>query len=71
MDVTLPRDMDPGERAKALAQEKAYSQRLQRAGKWAHIWRVAGRYANLSIFDVADNSELHDILCCRDAARHP
>ena len=26
------------------------------------IWRIVGRYSNLSIFDVADNEELHQIL---------
>ncbi|MFC4942873.1 muconolactone Delta-isomerase [Pseudonocardia sp. GCM10023141] len=62
MDVALPLDMDPGERADTLAREKAYSQELQRAGKWPHIWRVVGQYSNLSIFDVADNGELHDLL---------
>jgi muconolactone D-isomerase len=62
MDVEIPLDMDPGERADTLAREKAYSQQLQRAGKWPHIWRIVGRYSNLSIFDVADNEELHDIL---------
>jgi muconolactone D-isomerase len=62
MDVHLPADMDPGERADTLAREKAYSQELQRTGKWPHIWRVVGKYSNLSIFDVADNGELHDIL---------
>jgi muconolactone D-isomerase len=62
MDVEIPLDMDPGERADPLAQEKAYSPQLQRAGKWPHIWRIVGRYSNLSIFDVADNEELHDIL---------
>jgi muconolactone D-isomerase len=45
-----------------LAREKAYSQELQRSGKWRHIWRIAGQYSNLSIFDVADNDELHAIL---------
>ena len=45
-----------------LAREKAYSQDLQRAGKWVHIWRVVGAYSNLSIFDVADNEELHELL---------
>jgi len=35
---------------------------LQRSGKWRHIWRVAGQYCNISIFDVASNAELHDIL---------
>ena len=38
------------------------SQRLQRDGVWRHLWRIAGRYANISIFDVESNAELHDIL---------
>jgi muconolactone D-isomerase len=62
MHVELPPDMDPGERDQTLAREKAYSQELQRAGKWPHIWRITGHYANLSIFDVRDNDELHDLL---------
>lgn len=62
MHVELPLDMDPGERDQTLAREKAYSQELQRAGKWPHIWRIAGHYSNLSIFDVRDNDELHDLL---------
>jgi muconolactone D-isomerase len=62
MDVHLPPDLDPDVRADLLAREKAYSQNLQRAGKWPHIWRIVGQYANLSIFDIADGGELHDIL---------
>ena len=62
MDVRLPAGMDPGERADLLAREKAYSQELQRSGTWPHLWRIAGEYANISIFDVADNDELHDRL---------
>jgi muconolactone D-isomerase len=62
MDVELPLDMDPGERADTLAREKSYSQNLQRAGKWLHLWRLVGQYSNLSILDVEDNEELHDIL---------
>ena len=62
MDVDLPVGMDPGERADTLAREKAYSHQLQRAGKWPHIWRIAGQYSNLSILDVADNDELHELL---------
>ena len=60
MDVDLPRDT-PG-RDDLLAREKAYSQELQRAGTWVHIWRVVGAYSNLSVFDVADNEELHEVL---------
>ena len=62
MDVKIPRDLPAEERADVLAREKAYSQDLQRRGKWRHIWRIAGQYANVSIFDVQDNAELHDIL---------
>ncbi|RZA19575.1 MAG: muconolactone Delta-isomerase [Lysobacteraceae bacterium] len=62
MDVNLPLDMDPAQSAELKASEKAYSQALQRSGKWRHIWRIAGEYANYSVFDVADNQELHDLL---------
>jgi len=60
MDVDLPLDL-PG-REDLLAREKAYSQDLQRTGKWPHIWRVVGAYSNLSVFDVTDNAELHQLL---------
>jgi muconolactone D-isomerase len=62
MDVSLPPDLDPGLRADTLARERAYSQDLQSKGKWPHIWRVVGQYANLSIFDVDSTDELHEIL---------
>lgn len=62
MDVDLPIDMDPGVRTDTLAREKAYSQQLQRDGKWPHLWRIVGQYSNLSVFDVADTAELHDLL---------
>jgi muconolactone D-isomerase len=62
MEVRLPHDM-PAERADELkAVEKARAQQLQRDGKWRHLWRVAGRYANVSIFDVESHDELHGIL---------
>ena len=62
MVVNLPLDMDKGEADRIKAEEKAYSQALQRDGRWAHIWRVVGEYANVSIFDVQSNDELHSLL---------
>ena len=62
MDVDLPLDMDPDVRADTLARETAYSQELQRSGRWLHIWRIVGQYSNLSVFDVESNEALHDIL---------
>ncbi|HEB4875872.1 TPA: muconolactone Delta-isomerase [Kluyvera ascorbata F0526] len=62
MTVNIPSSLPKVEADAIKAREKAYSQQLQREGKWLHIWRVAGLYANVSIFDVADNQELHDLL---------
>jgi muconolactone D-isomerase len=62
MDVDIPRDLDPAVRDETVAREKAYSQQLQRAGEWRHIWRVVGQYSNISVFDVASNERLHEIL---------
>ena len=62
MDVDLPRDLDPTVRQETVAREKAYSQELQRSGEWRHIWRIVGQYSNVSIFDVASNERLHEIL---------
>lgn len=62
MDVSIPRDLTPEEAADIVAKERAYSQELQNSGKWRHIWRIVGEYANCSIFDVRDNDELHQIL---------
>jgi muconolactone D-isomerase len=62
MDVRLPPDM-PAEEADALrAREREYAQALMRDGRWRHIWRIAGRYANASVFDVASPDELHALL---------
>lgn len=62
MDVDIPRDLDPDVRADTIAREKAYSQALQHQGTWRHIWRVVGRYSNVSIFDVESTDELHELL---------
>lgn len=62
MDVQLPHDMEPATAAELKRVEKARAETLQRAGKWRHLWRVAGAYANVSIFDVADTAELHELL---------
>ena len=62
MTVNIPLDMPAAVANEIKVREKAYSQELQRSGKWAHIWRVVGEYANYSIFDVPSNDELHQLL---------
>ena len=62
MTVNLPLDM-PAEQSNEIKRiEKDYAQKLQTEGKWRHLWRVVGQYANVSIFDVSSNEELHEIL---------
>jgi len=62
MTVRLPHDMPAAKADELKAREKEIAQALQRAGTWRHLWRIAGRYANVSVFDVADNAALHDTL---------
>jgi muconolactone D-isomerase len=62
MEVRLPPDMPADQADEIKAREKEYSQALQRDGRWPHIWRVAGRYASVSILDVASVDELHELL---------
>ncbi|GAB7542276.1 muconolactone Delta-isomerase [Cupriavidus sp. CuC1] len=62
MDVKMPADMPAAQADEIKAREKAYSQDLQRQGKWPHLWRVVGEYANYSVFDVESNDELHTML---------
>ena len=62
MDVRIPPGTAP-EKIKqlgALEHERARELQLQR--KWLHLWRVVGKFANVSVFDVESPTELHDIL---------
>jgi len=62
MDVRLPHDMPEEKAAELKRVEKARAAELQQAGTWRHLWRIAGQYSNISIFDVRDNDELHAVL---------
>jgi muconolactone D-isomerase len=62
MQVNIPLSLDPAVADALKKEEKEMSQRLQREGKWRDLWRVVGQYANVSIFNVAGNDELHQLL---------
>lgn len=62
MIVDIPSSLDKELVERIKLEEKQYSQELQRSGKWVHLWRVVGEYANVSIFDAESNDELHDML---------
>ena len=66
MNVSLPHDDAARSRPTSSSRpRRSCAQHLQREGKWRHLWRIAGQYANVSIFDVDSVDELHD------AADHP
>jgi muconolactone D-isomerase len=60
--VRIPHNADPEKIKQLGAQEHERAKELQLQGKWVHLWRVAGRYANVSVFDVESSDELHEIL---------
>ena len=62
MDVNIPLSM-PQQQADALKKtEKELAFALQQSGKWRHLWRIVGQYANVSVFDVDSAEELHALL---------
>ena len=62
MDVNLSHGMPEEQAAQIKAKEKEYAQGLQRDGRWKHLWRVVGEYANYSVFEAESNDALHDML---------
>lgn len=62
MDVRPPHGLDPAEFERLKAAEKSRAQDLQRDGSWVHLWRIAGLYSNVSIFDLPDHDALHAVL---------
>lgn len=62
LDVSIPHDFDLATRERLLADEKKRAQELQEQGIWLHLWRVVGRYSNISLFEVESPDQLHEIL---------
>lgn len=62
IDVRIPHDMNSERLAELSTREHEQAKELQLQRKWIHLWRVAGKYTNVSIFDVESAAELHEIL---------
>jgi muconolactone D-isomerase len=62
ISVRIPHGEDPEKIERLGAQEHLRAAELQRQGKWLHLWRVVGQWANVSIFKVESPIELHEIL---------
>jgi muconolactone D-isomerase len=62
MIVRIPHPVGPEQVQQLTAKEHERATELEREGKWLHAWRVVGKWANVSIFEVDSPAELHDIL---------
>jgi len=62
MDVNIPHSISEAQANEIKLKEKIYAQTLQQQGKWRHLWRIAGEYSNISVFDVDSVDELHTLL---------
>lgn len=62
IDVRIPHDVNPEKLKELSNQEHDRAKELQLQCKWTHLWRIAGKYSNISIFDVESTAELHEIL---------
>lgn len=60
--IDLPGSMPDDERADLMVRELARGQQLVASGELVGIWRLPGRRANVSIYDVPDADALHAAL---------
>lgn len=62
IQINWPADAPEEERDRIFAQELESGQRLAHAGQLRRLWRIPGRWANWSLYQVADATELHAAL---------
>ncbi len=62
IEIVWPADTDPSRKEAIFQRELERGQALARAGQLRRIWRIPGRWANWSLYDVDDATELHEAL---------
>ena len=62
MTIRIPHNVPLDTVKQLTAQEHERAVELEHQGKWRHAWRVVGKWAKVSIFDVNSPAELHDVL---------
>lgn len=59
IDITLPDGLPEDRRRELLAAEHRRGRELIEQGLLVRIWRLPGRFANISLYRAADATELH------------
>ena len=62
IEINWPPDAPAEERERIFAEELEAGQRLAHAGQLRRLWRIPGRWANWSLYEVTDATELHAAL---------
>jgi muconolactone D-isomerase len=62
MTMRVLHDADPEKIGRLRVAEHARAADLASQAKWLHVWRVVGKWANLSVFEVDSHAELHEII---------
>lgn len=62
IEIVWPPDKPEEARVKIFADELARGQELARTGGLRRLWRIPGRWANWSLYDVPDATVLHEAL---------
>lgn len=62
IEIAWPPHAPEEDRERIFADELRIGQSLAAEGKLRRLWRIPGRWANWSLYDVADATELHQAL---------
>ena len=62
IDIDLPADVTEARRSELLEAEAERGRELIASGALRRIWRVPGRWANVSLYEASDATELHALL---------
>ncbi len=62
MDVHIPETWSDEKRIDFITREKECSQKWQASGEWKYLWRVAGKFSNISVLEVESPDQLHQII---------
>ncbi|WP_199435504.1 muconolactone Delta-isomerase [Qaidamihabitans albus] len=62
IEIRWPADAPEEDRERIFAEECEQGQQLARDGLLRRVWRVPGRWANWSLYEATDATELHRAL---------